>query len=183
MDGLIWLLLIAGAIWFVYWHFSSKRESPPEWAVAPPVPPADDESPITEDEWRYFTRVARAAPAKDRGFAPYVQPYKLDPSADPYYYIRRWNTDALIQWKQGGMYNPDPPWVIRMRPRPIFNPKRVYYPSGVSATLHTREIRVWDGTSESDLDGSKVVRGQGPWNAELRGMVKAIEATLKKPVV
>ena len=176
MDG-FWLLFGAGGIAFYLWHRSSKRESPPDWGVAPPVPPVGDESPITEDEWRYFNKVVRAPmvvpdAAKKHGVVPYVEPYTTGiEGATPEYYVRRWNSRTLIQWR--GASHPD--W------RP--NPRRIYYPLGVSANLWTPEIRVWDGTSTSDLKASKVVRGQGPWNAELRGMMKAIEAMLKKPVV
>jgi hypothetical protein len=171
MDG-FWLLLIGGGIAFYLWNRSSQRESPPTWAVAPPVQPVGDESPISTDEWRYFNRVAEAALAQARGgVVPYVEKRRME-HGTYILVVRRWNSDKLIMWQQQGPKN--------RFGRPI----RTYCPNGVSANLSTHEVEFWNGQAEFVNYRATVnrTRESGAWNGELRGMISAIAATLKNPV-
>jgi hypothetical protein len=92
MDGL-WLLLIGGGIAWYFWNRSSQHESPPSWAVAPPAQPDADDSPIKEDEWLYFSKVAEAALAQaGGGVVPYIEKKRME-HGTYLLVVRRWNSE------------------------------------------------------------------------------------------
>jgi hypothetical protein len=171
MDG-FWLLLIGGGIAWYFWNRSSQRESPPTWAVAPPVQPVADESPIKTDEWRYFRKVAEAALAQAKGGAvSYIEKKRME-HGTYLLVVRRWNSHQLIRWQQEGPK--------KRSGRAV----RTFCPNGVSANLSTQQVEFWNGQAEVGNYRAAVnrTRESGAWNSELRGMIKAIEATLKNPV-
>jgi hypothetical protein len=159
MDNL-WLLLVVGGIGFYLWR-RSQREQPTDRVVAPPVPHFGDESPITREEWTHFARVVRAAieQATDTSGMireiPYIYRARTESNYIPH--IQAWNDDALK-----------------------FDERR----RGVSAQLFMGgTLYVYTGERkkiDNMIEHERVDRtGQaGPWNAELRGMVRAIEGTL-----
>ena len=142
------------------------RKSPPHWAVAPAVEAVGDDSPITNNEWLHFVKVARAALEQAKA-VPYIEKRRLEHGTF-HTLIRPWNSDKLIRWQSEG-------------PKRSGRPSRTYYPLGVSANLDIKELKVWTGEAEF-LNYRKALNrtGQkGPWNAELRGMMKVIEASLR----
>jgi hypothetical protein len=167
-SNLLLLLIIAGVIYY-FWS-QSQPEELPDGAVAPPVPPFGGESPITRDEWLHFDRVARAAIEQAGGAnVPYVFKNRIE-HGQYIAVIKRWNDDRLIRWQ-----NESPK-----------NPRRSYRPSGVSASLApVNQLDVWTGEGqfyEYRKASRKGSNEAGPWNAELRGMMRAVEATLRTPI-
>jgi hypothetical protein len=166
MDS-TWLLLGVGGFAFYLWNRSSQRESPPDWAVAPEVEPVGEDSPITKDEWIHFNKVARAA-LEQAEAVPYIEKRRHEHGTFVPV-IRRWNSDKLIRWQSEG-------------PKRSGRPSRTYYPRGVSAHPDTQELYVWSGDAQFFEYRKALNRtGQrGPWNAELRGMMKKIEAISRR---
>jgi hypothetical protein len=152
------------------WSVFSHREKPPPDAVAPKVTPLGNNTPITAEEWKYFCRVGMAALDNGGAYVPYVEKTRVEHGVFiPV--IRRWNSERLILWqnegrKKGGV------------------PVRQYYPQGVSASLRSHQLNVWLGkASFRDYASAENRTGRpGAWNAELRGMIRAIEENLPRAV-
>jgi hypothetical protein len=152
------------------WSVFLKREKPPPDIVAPKVKSLGDNTPITTEEWKYFLRVGMAALDNGGAYVPYVERTRVEYGLFiPI--VRRWNSERLVRWQNEG-------------PKKGGVPVRQYYPQGVSASLRSQQLNVWSGkASFRDYGSAENRTGQpGVWNAELRGMIHALEENLPRSV-
>jgi hypothetical protein len=161
MD-LFWLLVVIGVAAYFFFRSSSSSEPSSPMNAAPSPPTVGDESPITTAEWKHFQQVVTAAVAQATDSIgmvreiPYLYRLRMENSFIPC--IQAWKDDKLK-----------------------FDERR----RGVSAHLVGRPtLYVYTGEWKSIggmMQHERIDRTSqaGPWNAEVRGMVKAIEGTLK----
>jgi hypothetical protein len=112
-----------------------------------------------------------AALAQNKSYVPYIEKSRVEYGI----YVpivRRWNSERLINWQSEG-------------PHKGGLPLRQFYPKGVSASLRSEQLYVWTGKASFTAYGSadNKTKQVGVWNAELRGMIQAIEAGLPRAIL